>query len=231
MAYERLSERLFSLAWGYFFTLLLLTLLIMSGLLFPYIVAIKGQIDDQMSAFDTLTVDVDQEMNGPFQLHSGIYIDTRSEIDPKGSILTISESTLYCTSPLCSVFFTDEMPLSTFEDLKNNSDYIAHILFVLVVLLLPSFFMLAYVYYAIKALMIGLVLSVLMFALSKIIKLNIDLYTIYKIALYASIFLMMYFVLELFMFTYYIPLLVYAVYLLLGTIYSGSFDTVHSKRS
>lgn len=231
-SYHVLSQRPLLQTLRYFPGVLVFGIAVMLLLAIPNIMNLPPYIQSQFNSFSSLSIDVTQEMNGPFVLTQTtplLTIDTTGSTDPTDSrVLITGDTVTYHILP-----FTDPVSVPLGEgDLLINSGNIANLAWGVLLLLLPGLLLVLFVLLAIKYFLLAIAAAFLGFILTGIIRFQIRFSQLLNVGLYATTIAI---IIELLtkpflVSSFYLHYVFFAIYFILGMIGAGDFEPTHPKR-
>ncbi len=170
---------------GYFFAMIFAAFVLMCLLWLPNALTTGDYINEQFDKFQELTIEVVYDQKEPIVITENyplITIDTLHDYDDieQGVLLIAANKTLYRPLPF--------MQTQVIEDTKNlaqNHDQTTIFLSIFVLMTLPMVMAFAYLYFAIKYLIIVLVATLLGYIFVGLIRFQIAFEQLFKVALYA----------------------------------------------
>lgn len=232
--YNELSSRSFKDATKYIFSVLFLSFIVMLVLILPFFGTFPLKVEQAINSFTVINLNPDIETQQAIIFpakQQWIVIDTTGTTTnlSEGKIL-ITKDKVYNKAGLC--FWIDsacwlykpenkveQKPLTDYTDIKNHAPEISAIITTLFILALPTIILGLYLILLIKYTLIILIGSLIMLGISKILKKDTYYSTILKMSMYSCSILIVLDVvlLPLKINLRYIPLIIYAVLLFVGT--------------
>jgi len=183
-SFKQLTEQGFRKAFLYFIFLILFALVISSILFIPKIINIQDTIDEKFSKFDYFNISIKQEMNAPLTITEKplIVVDTTQERNRTNEFLLITENYIYRKT----LFGEEKKEIESFSNILYNKEKIKNIILYASIFILPSLFVLAYLFYFTKFMLIILASWGLAILILKLTKHNFKILKILKIGFYSS---------------------------------------------
>lgn len=185
--YDKLSEKNIGTSIRYFLKLMVFATIIMFLLAIPAFVDLSKNVDKVLNNFEDLTISVNATSKGPIILFPG---DKYKEvkIDWENNATTIEDGKFLITkeSFVKKTFFG-----SQYTDLKGYSNVLDHkdvykkSAMILAAFLIPSLVVGAYVFFSIKFFIMILLLALVGFIITRIIRFDIDFKNCMNISIYA----------------------------------------------
>lgn len=231
-SYHQLSQTPLLSSFRYFFLVLAFSIAVMLLLAIPIIFNIAPYIQTELMRFNTLTLDVTQEMNAPFVLTQTIpllTVDTTGTTDPKDSRVLITSDTLYYHV----IPFTDPVAVPFTEgSVLDNSGNIANLSWFILLLMLPGLLILLFLLLAVKYLLLIIAAAFIGFILTGVIRFQIRFTQLLTVAIFSTTIAIL---IELFtkpflVSSFYLHYVFFAIYFILGMIGAGDFEPTHPKR-
>jgi len=168
----------------YFSFLVLFSLIIASLLFLPQLVSFPRTIEDKFSKFEYFNISVNQRMNEPLILTKEplpkIVIDTTQERNRTDEDLLITETSIIRKG----LFGEEKTEIESFSNILYNKDKIRKFVLYAAIILIPSLFVLAYIFYFIKFMLIILVFWTIALLILKLTKHKFKLLKIFNISIY-----------------------------------------------
>ncbi len=232
--YNELASRKFKDAAKYIFSVLFLSFIAMLVLMLPFFGTFPLKVEQAINSFTAIS------LNPNIETPQAIIFPAKQQwlvIDTTGTRTNISEEKILITKdkvynkaglcfwlePACMLYKpenrVEQKDLAEYTDIKNHAPEISAMITTLFILALPTIILGLYLVLLIKYIIIIAIAALLMFGLSKILKKDTNYTTILKMSMYSCTILI---VLEVVLIPLkinlrYIPLLIYAVLLFVGT--------------
>jgi hypothetical protein len=224
--YDELVEKRTAKVFKYFFSFVFLAFVLGIILMLP---AIASFANNQMSHFDVLEVKFNTSMNSPVVFPENnpyITIDTRkSEGTLKEGKFLITDDYIYRKT------FTGRVAR---EDAGDFKDLLANdwMVLVLLLLLMPSVLFLFYIGYAIKLLLVILLVTVLSIIITRVAKFDITFVDTLKTGLMAATPMIIIDLIRLpfALNVYYAQYIAFLIFFIVGVIKAGQFEGVRPKK-
>ncbi|MFC1691659.1 DUF1189 family protein [Nanoarchaeota archaeon] len=235
-SYDKLADRVFNKVLKYFFSLLFLAFFIMILIAIPKIITLPNYLSNEFMSFEKLEIKINQSMTEPITLSQNmplITIDTITDYEnittlekEKGKLLINNKKILFKPFFKTRIYMTED-----YENLLDNSDQLNKIITIIVIMMLPMLLILLFVCFFIKFALMILIGSVLAFVITRLIKFEITFAETLKVGIFASTLMILGVLLTLphSIETYYIPYIIFLLYLILGTINAGGFTSKRMK--
>lgn len=227
-AYEKLGERKLTNSINHYISMVAVVFIAMCLLFIPALVMLPKNTQEALNNFETLDINITSEMTGPIKipgLHPLIIIDTSKEYNniEEGNVLVTEGAIFYKLLPLMK-----PKKIVREGDFLENKEQIAAFIMVILVSMLPMLLVAAYLYFLVKYLFFILAGVLIAFIAVRIIRFGITLAELFKVGLFASTIMVVVGLLTkpFVPFVYYIDLLLFVVYFVLGIIKVGSFESV-----
>lgn len=233
VAYDKLSERLLSNTFKYFLSVLLFGFILAFLLGLPTIAGTANYLNEQFGKFEKLDVNLDYEMKEPVVITENyplITIDTTKEVKEfKKGVLITEDKVYYAILPFTSPKSFD---IKKAYDLVASSGRASNYIYVLLLLMLPTLLVMAYLYFLIKFLLVVIAGFVLAFLITRLIRYGITARELIVVALYAAtpMILVRMITLPFLPHIYYVEYMLFGLYLLMGVIKTGDFEAVARHR-
>jgi hypothetical protein len=170
----------------YFSFLVLFALILASLLLLPKLVTFQKTIDEKFSKFDYFNISIKQKMNSPLILTENpfpkIVIDTTQDRNLTDEDLLITENKIIRKG----LFKEETTEIESFSNILYNKDKIQKFVIYASIIMVPSLFVIAYLFYFIKFMLIILAAWAIAILILKLTKHKFKLARIFKIAVYSS---------------------------------------------
>lgn len=227
-AYEKLGERRLTNSINYYISMVAVVFLVMCLLFIPALVMLPENIEKAIDKFETLDVIVTSKMSGPIKIPEKrplIIIDSSKEYTniEEGKVLITKGAVFYKLLP-----FMKPKKIVREGEFLENKEQIAALLMVILVSMLPMLLVAAYLYYLIKYLLFIVAAVLIAFIIVRIARYGITMAELFKVGFFASTIMVVVGLLTkpFVPFIYYIDCLLFVVYLILGIIKVGSFESV-----
>jgi hypothetical protein len=235
VAYDELSERLVGNTFKYFLAVLLLGFILAFLLAVPKIAGTAHYLNEQFNKFEKLDVNLDYEMKEPVVITENyplVTIDTTKEPKEfKKGVLITEEKFYYAILPFTSPRSFD---IKKAYDVAANSGNASNYIYVLLLLMLPSFLVFGYLNFFIKFLLVVIAGFILALVIARIIRYGITVRELINVSLYAAtpMILIRMITLPFLPHIYYVEYVLFGLFLLMGIIKTGDFEAVarHRKR-
>ncbi|MBW2999851.1 DUF1189 domain-containing protein [Candidatus Woesearchaeota archaeon] len=235
VAYDQLSERLLGDTSKYFLAVLLLGFILAFLLAVPKIAGTAHYLNEQFNKFEKLDVNMDYEMKEAVVITDNyplITIDTTKEPKEfKKGVLVTEDKVYYALLPFTSPKSFD---VEKAHDLVASSGKASNLIYVLLLLMIPSFLVFGYLYFLIKFLLVVIAGFILALVIARIIRYGITVRELINVALYAAtpMILIRMITLPFLPHIYYAEYAFFGLFLLMGIIKTGDFEAVarHRKR-
>ncbi len=183
-SFKKLIEGKFKDSLQYFSLLILFALIISSILFMPKLVALPATIDEKFSKFNYFNISIEQEMNEPLTLTENplIVIDTTQERNRTNEFLLITENYIFRKG----LFREEKTEITSFSNILYNKEKIMKFVLYSTLILIPSIFILAYLFFFIKFILIILATWGLAILILKLTKHKFKILKIFKIGIYSS---------------------------------------------
>ena len=170
-----------------YFSFLILFGLILASLLFlPQLVSFPNAMEEKFSKFDYFNISINQKMNSPLILTEEplpkIVIDTTQERNRTDEDLLITETSMIRKS----LFGEEKTEVESFSNILYNKDKIRKFVIYTAIIMIPSLFVLGYLFYFIKFVLIILASWAIALLILKLTKHKFKPLKIFKIGLYSS---------------------------------------------
>jgi len=187
-SYRELSERKTSDSSKYFLKLMLFASIVMFLAAIPAFVHFSRNIDLAMNNFDSLKLSINASSKGPIIIFPG---DQSREvtIDWESNATQLNESQYLVSKDriLKKTFFgTQYTNLTGFSDVLTHKNVYKTALVTLLVFLIPSMFVGAYVIFGIKFFLMILALAIIGFIAARTMRFDIEFKNCFNIAIYAA---------------------------------------------
>ncbi len=245
LSYRSLSARKYSDCFSYFFTVLFLAFCAMIILAIPMLASAKSDLRENMGKIQKLNVHVDLETSEPVLIpekNTKIIIDTTGQYTnlSKGKVL-ITDKDLVKKRGMCLLndnfcfLYKNKVTttnLSENEDLLKDKEKVVNSLTFWFLVLSPFLLLTAYLFFAIKYMLIIIVFSLLAYIITSIASFDIKARHIFKNAIYASTLMI---ILDIIAIpigikTYFIPLTIFVLFFVMSIIFVGESESARRKQ-
>ncbi len=184
-SYKNLSSRKISDAFNHFFLVLIFSLIIFVILFVPFMLSFSSSLEKDFGKIDSFVVDVNLSAAQPITIlsHPFVMIDLQKENLTSEQVL-INENFLQYRPYY--FFGKKTVSLDEFKDLKLHQEKAMTIMVLLFVFMLPAILVLFFLVFAIKNLLLALILSIIGFIIFRISRYDIKFFSLLKTGLYAS---------------------------------------------
>jgi len=212
-SYEGFAESRTKNSFGYYFSLVLNALIIFAILMIPVIVGLPTTIESKLNNVAIFNMDTNFSTTHPILIpekYPVAIINYNSETPNQSANIILNNNLLY----VGAVFKNYQVNISGYGNVKQKGTEYAAIITTLILLMLPSVAVIAYIFLLVKYFILVIIASILVFILAKILSYRIDFGPIFNSAMYGvslSVFLDLIFFALNFEFYYiqYLPLLIY----------------------
>ncbi|MBN1386655.1 DUF1189 family protein [Candidatus Woesearchaeota archaeon] len=233
MLYRELANRPCKKVVSYYLSLIFIVFIIVTLIALPQIIGMSSFLQDQISHFSEFSVDITQKMDSPIILpekDSMFILDTAGTIDISG----YSTPFMYITNKEIMTrcwFRENHIMLDDYSDVAGNSQRISSLLTTVLILMLPSLIFFAYMFFALKYLIIILIASLLVFILIRLLKFEIYYKEVLKVGFYASTVMVVVEIVGKILFsrTYFVHYALFLLFYIIGALKAGDVE-VHQSR-
>lgn len=227
-AYEKLGQKKLTSSINYFVSMVGFFFIVMCLLFLPLAVKLPDRIQDELGKFNTLDISINQSMNAPIMIPEGdptVTIDTTvAHKDlPEGNILFTKGGIIYRFLP-----FTKPQMIVKTDDLLNKKDQLSKILSVMIIAMMPSILVAAFLFSLLKYLLFIILAVLIGFVIARIARFGVTFAEMVKVAMFAATpMIAIAMITKPFVpFAYYIEYIVFLIYLILGAIKVGGFESI-----
>lgn len=182
---KNLSEGKIKKSFHHLFFIIFLCFIIMSIISIPKLSLLSTNIQQQISNFDSLTIDIDADMNSPLiftNQSQQIIIDTTKEWNLTKQKLIITKDFIQYR-PFRKV---EKISTSSLKNLKENNETFSKVLTFLIILALPSILIISYIMFTLKYILISLITALLAYIITRMYVKKIKLKRVLNIAIYST---------------------------------------------
>lgn len=186
--YEELCEKKMSESFLYFLKLMLLATLLMFVAAIPIFIGFSNSIDKVMENFEHLELNIDASSKGPVILFPGdsykeiiVHWESNETEIEKGRFLIGEDRFVRKT-----LFGSQYTNLSGYSNVLGHEDFYKKAAIMLVIFLIPSMIVGAYVLFSIKFLIMIILLSAVAYIITRIMRFEVEYKHCFNVAIYAS---------------------------------------------
>lgn len=228
VAYEKLCERKLTSAVNYYFSMAAVMFLVMFLLFLPAIITLPGTIERELASFSTLDIKLNQSMTGPIKIPGimpKIIIDSSKEYTniEEGKVLITDDAVFYKLLP-----FTEPKKIVREPNLLDRKDQLGTLLALLLIAMLPTLLVAAFVYFTIKYLLAVILASLIAFVIVRVARFGITMAELLKVGFFASTIMVAVGLLTkpFVPMVYYIEYALFLAFFIMGIAKVGSFESV-----
>lgn len=230
--YHHLAGLPLKSAFGYFFALILAVFILMSVLWIPALFSLPDTISREFGKFNDLSVEIIYDQNEPVVLTKEfplVTIDMKNSYDGinDGLVLISKDATFYRFLP-----YGGSGKISDSQNLLENKDELGRFLAVLAFMAVPMILAYAYVYFAVKYIVIVVLVALVGFVIARVVKFEIRFSDTMRAGLFAATPMVLIGMLT----KPFIPsvgfldYLAFIIYFILGCLVLGEFETVPNQK-
>ncbi len=186
--YEELCEKKMHESFVYFLKLMILSTLIMFIAAIPSFIGFSNSIDKVMDNFEYLELNINASSKGPVLLFPGdkhkeviVHWESNATEIEKSKVLVGEDRIVRKT-----FFGSKYTNLSGYSDVLDHKEFYKKAAVILMLFLIPSMIVGAYIAFAIKFILMILVLSAVTYIITRIIRFEVEYKHCFSVAVYAS---------------------------------------------
>ena len=186
-SYRELKENSIWSAISFMLIMILVSLLLVGILFLPKAIGAKDYIDKQLSALDTFDIGWSLKMNDSIEIpekNPYLIISTAGHItNITGSNILITETKVYYKSAFGKV---KQINLTDYKNVASKKEELASLFSKIIWILIPSLFLLFFVIFSVKYLLVIAVSWALALGITKLLKFHLKIREAFVVALYSS---------------------------------------------
>ena len=210
LSYKTLTRNRYKHLLNIMLVFLLLSLVLFTILLVPKTLYLRHHINKNLNLFTNLSIDIEAEHNNRITINTNpsIVVDLNNATPMAGDIMITEEKVYVNAWPLQA-----EANLKDYSNLKQRSDSLSSILVFFSLLMLPGILIITAIFFIIELIILAFLFSALGLAMIRAFKRDLQLKKSFKIALLASISLMVANAIFISLFlNFWIPIIIYFLF-------------------
>ncbi|PIN69862.1 hypothetical protein COV93_03805 [Candidatus Woesearchaeota archaeon CG11_big_fil_rev_8_21_14_0_20_43_8] len=232
-SYKDMCDDGLAKALKHFLIVMFFGFLIFSLVSLPALLKLPDEIDRGLSDFNKFKISIDADMAQPAYIFKpDIVIDINKTLGamPGNAMVYVDSDSIQYKHKILDLYpLEGTIMLDEISDIADNRSAITAFLASAILFALPGIFIFGYIYFLLKSLLIIILVLLIMSILSSVVSFGIRFRDMLSVCLYASTFLAINLMLKPIIFLYFIPIVVYLVYCVIGMILSGDFSEPKKK--